>query len=66
MRIFVAGIATEVNTFSPIFIGMDAFRGLGKARNGGPALAPLGNRIAALAGNPAVLCGLLACLGQRN
>lgn len=27
MRIFVAGVATEVNTFSPIFIGMDEFRG---------------------------------------
>lgn len=26
MRIFVTGVATEVNTFSPIFIGMDAFR----------------------------------------
>jgi microcystin degradation protein MlrC len=26
MRIFVGGVATEVNTFSPIFIGMEAFR----------------------------------------
>jgi microcystin degradation protein MlrC len=26
MRIFVAGLATEVNTFSPIFIGMEDFR----------------------------------------
>lgn len=26
MRIFVGGVATEVNTFSPIFIGLDAFR----------------------------------------
>jgi microcystin degradation protein MlrC len=26
MRIFVGGVATEVNTFSPIFIGMDEFR----------------------------------------
>jgi microcystin degradation protein MlrC len=26
MRVFVAGVATEVNTFSPIFIGMQQFR----------------------------------------
>jgi microcystin degradation protein MlrC len=34
MRIFVAGLATEVNTFSPIFIGMDAFRDSLLARPG--------------------------------
>lgn len=26
MRVFVAGVATEVNTFSPIFIGMEDFK----------------------------------------
>ena len=34
MRIFVAGLATEVNTFSPIFIGMDGFRDSLLARPG--------------------------------
>jgi microcystin degradation protein MlrC len=34
MRIFVAGVATEVNTFSPIFIGMEEFRGNLYARPG--------------------------------
>lgn len=34
MRIFVAGIATEVNTFSPIFIGLDDFRASLLARPG--------------------------------
>src|SRR6185437_799860 len=26
MRVFVAGIGTEVNTFSPVFIGLDNFK----------------------------------------
>lgn len=26
MRVFVAGVATEVNTFSPVFIGMEQFK----------------------------------------
>ena len=34
MRIFVAGIATEVNTFSPIFIGTEAFEDSLLARPG--------------------------------
>ena len=40
MRIFVAGIATEVNTFSPIFIGMDAFRDSLLARPGEHPVTP--------------------------
>jgi microcystin degradation protein MlrC len=34
MRLFVAGVATEVNTFSPISIGMDEFRASLLARPG--------------------------------
>jgi microcystin degradation protein MlrC len=34
MKIFCAGIATEVNTFSPIFIGLDSFRETLLARPG--------------------------------
>ena len=34
MRVFVAGMATEVNTFSPIFIGLDQFRATLYARPG--------------------------------
>lgn len=34
MRVFVAGLATEVNTFSPIFIGMENFRATMYARPG--------------------------------
>ncbi|MEM9423892.1 MAG: M81 family metallopeptidase [Spirochaetota bacterium] len=42
MRFFVAGIATEVNTFSPIFIDMDAFeKGLLARPNQHPETATL-------------------------
>ncbi|MBI4921489.1 MAG: M81 family metallopeptidase [Devosia nanyangense] len=34
MRVFVAGVATEVNTFSPIFIGLENFKATMYARPG--------------------------------